>query len=64
MLNTYLRLVVLAVGVLAVLGIVAFLIPLLIKAAVAAAVVLGILFLINLFRRRSTVRSGRGTYLS
>ncbi|MFN2448796.1 MAG: hypothetical protein ABR508_03245 [Candidatus Baltobacteraceae bacterium] len=58
MLNIYLRLVVLAAIVLAVLGAVVFIIPLLIKAALLAAVVLGVLFLINFFRRRSGALTG------
>ncbi len=53
MLHVYLRLVVIAAVVLAALGIIAFLIPLLIHAAIVAAVVLGVLFLINVFRRKS-----------
>ena len=53
MLNTYLKLVLLVVAVLVILAILHFVIPLLVTAAVAAALILGVLFLINLFRRRA-----------
>lgn len=54
MLSTYLRLVVVVAAVLVALAVAAIVIPLLVKAAVIAAVVLGIAFLINLFRRRGS----------
>lgn len=53
MLNTYIKLVLLVVAVLVILAILHFVIPLLVTAAVAAALILGVLFLINLFRRRA-----------
>lgn len=53
MLNTYLKLVALAVVVLVALAILHFVLPLLITAAVIAALVLGVLFVVNFFRRRS-----------
>ena len=52
MLNTYVRLVLIVAAVLAVLAILHFVIPLILTAAIAAAIILGVLFLINLFRRR------------
>jgi uncharacterized protein YqfA (UPF0365 family) len=52
MLHTYLRLVVLVAVVLIALAILHVVIPLLLTAAIAAGIILGILFLINLFRRR------------
>jgi Flp pilus assembly protein TadB len=58
-LNTYLRLVVLAAVVIAVLFVVVHIVlPLIVLAAVVAAVALAILFLINLFRRRSALPPG------
>ena len=51
MLNTYLKLVALAVVVLVALAILHFVLPLLITAAVIAALVLGVLFVVNFFRR-------------
>lgn len=53
MLNTYVKLVLLVVAVLVILAILHFVIPLLVTAAVAAALILGVLFLINLFRKRA-----------
>jgi len=53
MLNTYIKLVLLVVAVLVILAILHFVIPLLVTAAVAAALILGVLFLINLFRKRA-----------
>jgi predicted PurR-regulated permease PerM len=55
MLNTYLRLVLLVAAILIVLAILHFVIPLLVMAAVAAALILGVVFLINLFRRRGSM---------
>lgn len=55
MLNTYLRLVVLAVVVLFLIWVVGAIIHLLIPALIIAAVVLGVIFLINLFRGRRPV---------
>ena len=51
--NVYLRLFVIAVLVLVALAILHVIIPLILTAAIAAAVVMGVLFLINLFRRKS-----------
>ncbi len=53
MLTTYLKLVALVAVVLVALAILHFVLPLLITAAIAAAVIFGVLFLINVFRRRS-----------
>lgn len=53
MMNVYLRLFVIAVLVLVALAILHVIIPLILTAAIAAAVVMGVLFLINLFRRKS-----------
>lgn len=53
MLHIYLRLVAIVAVVLIALAVLHFVIPLVLTAAIAAAVILGILFLINLFRRRS-----------
>lgn len=52
MLNTYVRLVLIVAAVLVALAILHFVIPLILTAAIAAALILGVLFLINLFRRR------------
>ena len=52
MMNIYLRLFVIAVLVLVALAILHVIIPLILTAAIAAAVVMGVLFLINLFRRK------------
>lgn len=51
MLNTYVRLFLIVAAVLILIAILHVVIPLLITAAVAAALILGALFLINLFRR-------------
>lgn len=55
MLNTYLRLVVLAVIVLFLIWMVGFIIHLLVPALLIAAVVLGVVFLINFFRGRRPI---------
>jgi predicted PurR-regulated permease PerM len=52
MLHVYLRLVVVIAIILVGLAILHFVLPLLLTAAIAAAIVLGLIFLINLFRRR------------
>lgn len=51
MLNTYVRLFLVVAAVLLVIAVLHVVIPLVFTAAVAAAIILGILFLINLFRR-------------
>jgi hypothetical protein len=51
MLNTYLRLVLLVAAVLVILAILNIAIHVLVPAAIIAAIILGVLFLINLFRR-------------
>lgn len=51
MLNTFVRLFLVVAAVLLVIAILHVVIPLVFTAAVAAAIILGILFLINLFRR-------------
>jgi uncharacterized membrane protein len=53
MLNTYLRLILIVAAVLVAVWVLTVGVVLLVKAAVIAAIVLGVLFLINLFRRRS-----------
>ena len=51
MMHTYLRLFVLVAAVLAVLAILHFVLPLIIMAAIVAAVILGGMFLFNFLRR-------------
>lgn len=52
MMNIYLRLFVIAILVLVALAVLHVIIPLILTAALAAAIVMGVLFLINLFRRK------------
>ena len=54
MMNTYLRLVVLVLAVLVALAVLHIVLPLLITAAIVAAVILGGMFLVNCFRKQMT----------